>query len=370
MADLLKAFFNRQLIRQIGESFTRVWPAFPFAAFEKSAVHGIDALELKARARQIADALGQSLPGSFPEAARILVTSLGAKHTSDELEGAGMAPFFYLPHTMWVATAGLDHFAEAMAVQYELTQRFTCEFSIRAFLDRYPNETLAQLTVWARDDSPHVRRLVSEGTRQRLPWASRVKVLNEQPSRAVALIELLRDDPSSMVRRSVANHLNDLSKGEPDLFYAVCTRWQKDATQERRKLLEHALRSAIKRGEPRALALLGHGAKPKIEVVATTFAPKSVKIGGKVRVSVTIRSTSKQAQSLNCDLKVMFKKARGAGAKVFKLKRVALEAKASVEFNKVISLEVHTTRMPYAGQHFTALMVNGVPFELGGFSVK
>lgn len=244
-----------------------------------------------------------------------------------------MAPFFYLPHTTWVAQAGLEHFEEPMAVQHELTQRFPCEFSVRPFLERYPERTLARLSEWTCDPSAHVRRLVSEGTRSRLPWASRVRWLDEHPERVLPLLDTLKDDPSTMVRRSVANHLNDLSKHRPDLVLPLAGRWLAGASEERRKLVRHALRSAIKRGEREALAPLGHGARPAISVSAT-MTPKRVCIGDPVRIAVTVEGTSDATQPLNLDLEVAFVKVRGVGPKVFKLTRLTLAPRATATVEK------------------------------------
>jgi 3-methyladenine DNA glycosylase AlkC len=367
MAEPLKIFFDRALVERIASSLTAAYPDFPRARFVRAS-RGLDALELKARAQQIADALASSLPSDFPEAARVVVRSLGPKHATDELEGAGMAPFFYLPHTMWVAGAGLEHFEEAMDAQVELTQRFTCEFSIRSFLERYPERTIARMTEWARDPNPHVRRLVSEGTRSRLPWASRVRWLDEHPERVLPVLELLKDDPSSMVRRSVANHLNDLGKHRPDLVLPLAARWLEGASEERRKLVEHALRSAVKRGEKGALALLGHGARPALSARATAT-PKRVPVGGKVKIVVTVESTSRAAQSLNLDLEVAFVKVRGTGPKVFKLGRIELAPGASATLEKTVSLAVHSTRTPRPGRHEVALLANGERFPVTAFTV-
>ncbi len=369
MAAPLKLFFDRALVERIAASIAAVSPDFARRGFVREATIGLDELELKDRAKQIAEALASHLPSEFARAAEVLRASLGPKHKSDELEGAGMAPFFYLPHTMFVAERGLDHFEESMALQYELTQRFTCEFSIRSFLDRHPEATLSRLAEWATDASPHVRRLVSEGTRQRLPWATRVRLLDEHPERVLALIERLRDDPSTMVRRSVANHLNDLTKSRPELAFAVCERWLEDATDARRQLVEHALRSAVKRGDLRALALLGHGAKPKVKVEGVRFSPDRVAIGQSVCVSLTVRSAARDAQALNLDLAVDFVKLRGVGTKVFKLRRVELAPRAAIELEKRVSLAVHTTRTPNVGAHTVALLVNGTRIELGAFDV-
>ena len=99
--------------------------------------------------------------------------SLGPEIEGDELTGLGRAPFRYLPHVLWVAQRGTGHFEAAMRLQHALTRRFSCEFSIRSSLEAEPERTLARLLEWTADPSPHVRRLASEGTRPRLPWAAR-----------------------------------------------------------------------------------------------------------------------------------------------------------------------------------------------------
>jgi len=97
---------------------------------------------------------------------------------------------------------------------------------------------------------------VSEGTRLRLPWAMRVRRLDTNPERVLELLELLKDDPAPLVHRSVANNLNDLGKVHPALLAQTCGTWLEDASAERRALVEHALRSAVKRGDPSSLRLL------------------------------------------------------------------------------------------------------------------
>lgn len=281
-----------------------------------------------------------------------------------------MAPFFYLPHMMFVAERGLDHFDLSMRAQYELTKRFSAESSIRAYIGRDPERTFEILRRWAKDENPHVRRLVSEGTRLRLPWAARVVWLDVNPERVLDLLELLKDDPSSMVRRSVANNLNDLGKVRPELLVRTCRAWLADETQERRALVEHALRSAVKRGETGALELLGYGSKASVRIEAVRFEPARVAIGGRVAMSVGLRSQSREPQDLLVDVAVHFVKGNGgAKPKVFKLKRVALPPRGRIDLHTSFSLAVHTTRVPRRGMHAVDILVNGRPFRAGSFEV-
>ena len=161
------------LVRQLAAAVVRVHSRFPVRAFVKQACAGIAELELLDRGRHIARALGTHLPELYPEAIEVLLRSLGPEHASEELVGAGLAPFFHLPHVLFVAERGLEHFDLSMRAQYELTKRFSAEFSIRSYIAREPERTFAVLREWARDENAHVRRLVSEGTRLRLLWASR-----------------------------------------------------------------------------------------------------------------------------------------------------------------------------------------------------
>jgi 3-methyladenine DNA glycosylase AlkC len=371
VADALKTFFNPALVRRLGGDLAAAMPGFAEDAFVAQATKGLGALELLDRGRHIMTAMRAHLPADYPRAVEVIVRSLGAPHVSDELEGAGMAPFYYLPHTQFVGTHSLDHFDVSMDAQHALTQRFTCEWSIRGFIARDPERTFRYFKKWARDKSPHVRRLVSEGTRIRLPWASRVGWLDANPHRIVELLELLVDDPATVVRRSVANNLNDLGKLDGDLLVETCRSWLAKETPARRALVEHALRSAVKRGEPKALALLGYGGEARVAIENVKLAPKRVAIGDSVSIELTVRSElARSKQSVLVDLVVHFVKANGKPSpKVFKLSRAELGPGGHATFKKTISLAVHTTRKPQRGRHAVEVLINGQPTPVGAFDV-
>jgi len=332
-------FFSPALVRRLAGDLTRVYPALRSRSFVAAATRGLGDLELLDRGRHIARALAAHLPSPYPMAVDVLLRSLGPEHASDELLGAGMAPFFYLPHTIFVAEHGLGHFEVSMQAQYELTKRFSAEASIRPFINAFPEETFERLRAWARDPNPHVRRLVSEGTRLRLPWAPRVPWLDQHPERVLSLLELLQDDPAPVVRRSVANNLNDLGKVHPALLLRTCEAWLRDASTARRDLIEHALRSAVKRGDPDVLRLLGFGAKAAVTIGEVRITPRRVAIGGRVAIAFVLRSRSRTPQNALVDLAVHFVKANGrAAAKVFKLKRVVLPPRGALAFRTSVSL--------------------------------
>jgi 3-methyladenine DNA glycosylase AlkC len=366
----LKSFFSPALVRRLATDLVRVERSFPERAFVEDAAAGLEDLELLDRGKHIAAALAKHLPQRYEDAVDLLLRSLGPEHATDELIGAGMEPFFYLPHLTFVTERGLDHFDLSMRAQYELTKRFSAESSMRAFIARHPERTFAVLRRWTADANAHVRRLVSECTRLRLPWAPRVGWLDANPDQVLALLELLKDDPTTLVRRSVANNLNDLGKVHPDLLSRTCSAWLAGASAERRALVEHALRSAVKRGEPYALRLLGYGTKPAVSIGNVRFDPGRVAIGGRVAISFTLRSRSRRPQELLVDLAVHFVKANGRTApKVFKLERLSLPPRGEVDLATRISLAVHTTRTPRPGRHDVDVIVNGAATRVGSFQV-
>jgi 3-methyladenine DNA glycosylase AlkC len=370
VAEPLKNHFGPRVPKTIAAMIGRVWPQFPSKAFLADALEGFDALELMDRGRHLAHVLRRHLPPAYPQAVDILVRSASARPARSEGDG-GMASFVYLPHVCFVSAFGLDDFESSMAAQYELTQRFTAEFSIRPFLERYPERTLARLRQWARDPSHHVRRLVSEGTRPRLPWAGRLRAFQADPRPVLELLELLKDDPSSDVRRSVANNLNDIGKDHPGILIATARRWMAGADEERRALVRHALRSQVKQGNGEALKMLGFGGGARVAIENPRISPRQTSMGGRVTIGCDVRNLGRRAQPMVIDLRVHFVRARGRTAvRVFKLKIAELPPGGVVSCRKTLSLADLTTRRHYPGRHRVDVVVNGRAHELGAFVVS
>ena len=347
----------------------RAWPEFRGHVFVADVAKAFDSLELMDRGRHIARVLRRHLPDDYPTAVGILLQSIGERPLRTDVAG-GMASFFYLPHVCFVAAFGLEHFDESMQALHTLTKRFTSEFSIRPFIERHEREALALLRQWARDPDAHVRRLVSEGTRPRLPWAGRLRRFQQDPSPVIELLEMLRDDPAEYVRRSVANNLNDIGKDHPDLLVDVARRWMTDATPERAAIVRHALRSLVKQGHAGALAVLGVGRRAEVAVQEVAITPRRPPLGGKVSVAFVVRSTSLKPQRVLVDFRVHFVKASGAASpKVFKLKTIDLPVGAAVAFRKTVSLADLTTRRHYPGRHVVDALINGVVTPVGAFTL-
>ena len=294
MAAPLKDRYGREVPERIAAMLSAGPPGFDRAAFF-AALDGYDGMELMDRGRLMGRALAAALPADYPRALEVLLASLGPPLKGGT--GNGMAPFLYLPHTVFVATHGLDHFEPSMAALHALTQRFTAEFAIRPFLERHPERTLERLHAWCADESQHVRRLVSEGTRPRLPWAPRLRAFQEDPAPVLALLEKLADDPEEYVRRSVANNLNDIGKDHPELLAEVAADWLA-RRPGRRRVVAHGLRTALKRGEPGALRVLGLEGADGVEVADAAPLPDRVAVGGSVRVAVTLANRGADRKSV------------------------------------------------------------------------
>jgi 3-methyladenine DNA glycosylase AlkC len=366
MAEPFKNLLNADLVRLGGQHLQRAWPGFDRAHFEAQALGGLEALELKARALQISSALQATLPTDFDQAAGILESSLApAPASAPDTPGtpkpgdAGLAGWIVWPMTDFIARVGQAHPERALQALHAMTQRFTAEWAVRPFIVHHGELAFATLARWAEDPSAHVRRLVSEGSRPRLPWGLQLKSLIADPSPTLPLLEALQDDPSEYVRRSVANHLNDIAKDHPGLVAAWVSRHLADAPAERRALLRHASRTLIKRGDGRMLAAWGLGA-PLRGKARIAVSPTEVALGGSVRLAIELTSTTRNPQPLVVDYAVHHVKASGAtSAKVFKGWAFTLGAEETRALHKTHSMRQITTRRYYAGEHRVELLVNG-----------
>ncbi len=376
MAEPLKHLLNDTVPPRIAAMVRRAWRKFDTTAFLQQVQPGYGSLELMARGQRIAQALQAHLPQDVPRALGVLVDSMDPPMGLDAVgePDAGDRPysaFLYLPHSIYIGTHGLPHFEAAMAAQHALTQCFTAEFSIRPYLLHHQGATLARLRDWAQDDSAHVRRLVSEGTRPRLPWAPRLPAFQNNPQLALPLLDALKDDPSSYVRRSVANHLGDIAKDHPDLAVGTARTWLQGAPAPREALVRHGLRFLIKRGDVGALDALGVGHAVALDVRAARVVPARARIGDKVRIEAELHNPTSQPQRVLADLKVHYVKAHGGAApKVFKLQTLDIAPGATVAVGKTLSLQQMTTRTHYPGAHQVELVLNGRPQPLGQFQLS
>jgi 3-methyladenine DNA glycosylase AlkC len=366
-----KNVFNRDAISMMGRVLAARRADFSAKKFTRLACRDLEALELKQRSSQIFQALDECLPPCFEKAAALIIESLhpscDANSSGEGVTEEGIQGWLIMPLAEYTGQRGHGHFLLAMDLFQQLTMRFTAEFAIRHMILAHPEKTLATLMDWTSHDNHHVRRLVSEGSRPRLPWAMQLPQVIADPQLTLPLLEALRDDPSEYVRRSVANHLNDIAKDHPQMILDLATAWHKNAPPERVRLLRHAMRNLLKQGHEKALKLHGISA-PKLADVSLEILSSQVPFHGDLRFSLQMRSTAKRDQKIRIDLIVHYQKANGKLApKTYLWKEFILSADAVHRAERTQSFRAITTRVYHRGLHRLEVRANGVALAIADF---
>ena len=255
----LKLVLGKPAITQLGKNLKIAYKNFEDKKFAKEALKDIEPLSIKERGLYIAEFMKKFLPDNYSRAIQIILASLTPplKETSD----LGLSGMFYMPHVAFIEKYGLDKeyngnkdpFDLSMKAQYEITKRFTSEFSIRPFIIDQQDRVFKYIHQWIDDTDPHVRRLCTEGPRPRLPWAAKIPSLVKDPTPSIPILEKLKDDEDLYVRRSVANHVGDIAKDHLDLALDLCEKWLDGATKERKWVIRHAVRHPAKKEIQKAL---------------------------------------------------------------------------------------------------------------------
>ena len=348
MSAQLKDMFDAARYRALAAELSTLSPAFNASAFLDHTLTGLASRELMDRMRRTSTGVAAALPLPYREQLAILRAL--APRIGHNFIGIFLSDF--------VAQHGLDDVPASLDALHFFTRFGSAEFAIRPFILRDPAGTLAVLRSWATSDNEHVRRLASEGSRPRLPWGARLQFLIADPSPTLPILRTLRADDSLYVRKSVANHLNDISKDHPNVALELVSTWDRSDARTA-WIMRHALRTLVKRGEPRALALLGAGEAP--ELTATfRVTPKRIQLGNTITLSATFASTTSIPQSLLIDYVVHYARPSGKlSEKVFKWTRLSLAAGESLTLTKRQTLRDFSTRRHHAGTHRIELQVNG-----------
>ena len=335
--------FQQKLTKYCHEQGEEEWPS----------------LSLMQRIRAAAHALYSVMPQK--EGADAVVAAL---YGNDQLSG-------------WLSLVGCEYIAihqnlsleQGLAYLQKMTEFFSAEFAIRHFIIKQPIETLAILSTWLEHENHHVRRLVSEGTRSRLPWGMRLSIFIEQPQLVMPLLVALRDDEEEYVRRSVANHLNDIAKDHPKLIIETAQQWLAEESlallntvqrKQRRKLIRHACRTLFKQGEPEVMALFGY--QPAEDVHCHLSSDQlTVSFSGDFKFEMQLEKKSSEANQLMVDYVMHFQKANGNQTpKVFKWLDRNFTDKASESISRKHSFRKISTRKYYPGTHRLEVIVNGI----------
>ena len=353
MAEPLKHLIGSHTARDTADAVSRAWGAFNHKAFLADTLPALDALELMQRGQCIADALHRHLPDNFGSAAAILHACLPTpNHT-------GLSGWALLSFNQYIAAHGRVELQTALNLLKALTPHFTAEFGIRPFIAEEQETALAIISEWVTDANHHVRRLASEGTRPRLPWAMRLPALVRDPSPILPILEALIDDDEDYVRRSVANSLNDIAKDHPDLVADFVERHKPGASKNRLWLLKHASRTLIKKGHGKALANFGFTALPDV-AVTLALTSERVTFPGDLGLEIRLSNKGSAARPALIDYAIHHRKKDGSlSAKVFKGKSLMIKAGESLTIEKRHAFRPITTRVYNAGGHRLEILLNG-----------
>ncbi|WP_439658693.1 DNA alkylation repair protein [Lentzea sp. HUAS TT2] len=323
-------------------------------------------LALRERSDLIRDALLADLPGDYASFAQ---TVRAAAEKAPSFTGWLIWPVTSAVAAKAIDEGGVDAFDDALALLAELTPRLTSEFALRSLLNADLGRALGAIVHWTRSESADVRRLASEGTRPVLPWAIRVPGILADPKATLPILDALYRDESEYVRRSVANHLNDISRSDPDLVVATAGAWLAEPGENTERLVRHALRTLVKQGNPGALALLGFTAA-ELDVTGPVLGADTVAIGETLSFTGSVRNLGQEPARLVIDYVVHHRKANGTlTGKTFKLTTRTVEPGETYELSREHSFRVITTRRYHPGRHAVELQVNGVRSGRAEFTV-
>jgi 3-methyladenine DNA glycosylase AlkC len=362
--NAFKNWINEQVVKSLSSEIFLFYPKFNAKEFCKIS-NELGPLELKARVLLITTQLRVYLPDDYKEALSIIVKVF----KNDKLQGFSLWPF-----SEYIGQFGLNDFDDSLKAMYLMTQKFTSEFAVRPFFLKDHKKVLKYFLKWSTDKNEHVRRWTSEGSRPLLPWGMRLPLFVMDPTHTILLLEKLKYDEKIYVRKSVANHLNDIAKNHPQIVVEVLRSWENECPEKHKDKIhwikKHALRVLIKKGYAPAMKLMGVS-KPKIKLEKFKILKNKVKVNEKLIFDFIVRSTSSEPQKLIIDYKIHFMKANGThGSKVFKLKTFQLGPKEILAISKSHSLKPITTMKYYNGIHHLGIQINGEVMVQTEFELK
>lgn len=363
--------FNQAKVEYLAGLFSKKNKRFPAQKFVNNVMTKLPTLELKQRITWIAEALQEHLPEHYPDAANQIVECLPPPLDETKTDD-DFGDFIFAPLGEFVVRQGMqpEHVSLSLQILKEVTKRFSMEDALRFFIRQYPLATLKELNHWSRDRNYHVRRLVSESTRPLLPWSGRIDLTVDQ---TLPILDRLHADKTRYVTRSVANHLNDIAKAQPDLVVQTLKNWHIQGLQapnELQWMTRHALRTLVKQGHQGSLSLLGFNPIPKIQCGEIEIAKTALRPGDTLEFSIEILATRDEA--LVVDYAIEFVKAAGKrSTKVYKAAKLALKKGESQTVIKKHKLHAQaTTYQLYPGEHHLTIQINGQPVASKSFHLS
>jgi 3-methyladenine DNA glycosylase AlkC len=364
MGSLLKDIYSPSFYNSFSDILIQTVPSFDKQRFIKRIYQeGFEDKELKERMKHTTEVLHEFLPADYEKAIRLI------EKTINSLRKAGYGEaleFIFFPD--YLATYGLDHYETSVKALEFVTQFITCEFAVRPFILKYGDKMLQQMQAWSLHKSEKVRRLSSEGSRPRLPWAMAIPFLKKDPTPILPILENLKQDPSESVRRSVANNLNDIAKDNPAVVIDIAAKW-KGISKETDAIIKHGSRTLLKQGHKDILQHYGLDST-HVDLTDFTILTPKVKTGDSLEFSFVIRNKDAQPQTIRLEYGVHYLKQNGAlSKKVFKISEKIYAPGEQVKIHRKQSFRLITTRVFYPGKHQLSIIINGAEYPAKAFEL-
>ncbi|MBG6233862.1 3-methyladenine DNA glycosylase AlkC [Pedobacter sp. CAN_A7] len=352
---MLKNLYGTAFYVSVATALSKVLPAFDSVKF-KSLIFNeqFQHMELKERMRHTTLVLHEFMPAQFTAAVPVIYKLINELRQMGR--GEDELAFIFLPD--YLEVYGIDDFQASVPALEFVTQFVSCEFAVRPFLIKYFDQMMEQMKLWSRHESAKVRRLATEGSRPRLPWAMAIPQLKKDPALILPILENLKNDPSESVRRSVANNLNDISKDNPEVVLLLAKEWL-GHSKETDAIMKHGCRTLLKQGHA---DILSHYGLDTEGLLVTDFKMKTplVMMGDAMAFSFSIQNTNTASKTIRLEYGLFYKKANGTLArKVFKISERIYKAGERVVIERKQSFRPITTRVFYPGEHQLSLIING-----------
>lgn len=349
MIPLKDQFFNIEFYIKLSQVTKMHHPDLDEQLFIQEASHEIEQLELMDRLKLCTNTLHNHLPKKYATSLNIIL------QIAPQFNGFGAMLF-----PDFVGTYGLDDVDISLDALKELTKYSSSEFAIRPFLRHHSEKALSKMVEWSTDENEHVRRLSSEGLRPLLPWSFNLSKHLNYPEVSQQILGNLNNDNSLYVRKSVGNHLNDLTKHHSIFVINLINTW--DNNQKHTSwIIKKGLRTLIKNGDERVFKFLGYPEPSAITLNNFSLANKAILLGEETEFSFSLYNSAKTTVPLIVDYRVYYVKKSGQSTvKVFKLKETQIGPTGTIDVVKKISFKDLSTRKHYPGTHKIEILVNGV----------
>lgn len=352
---LIKDIYSLAFYQYLGAKLRPYIPGFHMEEFLQLAITPeFKHMEWKDRVKHTTQLLHKILPLDYKDGISIILKLIkDIQAESDQTERLA-----YIIFPDYVSTYGLDHYDISVQALEQITQFISCEFAVRPFLVKYEHQMHHQMIIWSTHPHNKVRRLSSEGSRPRLPWSFALDALKKDPKPSFTLLHNLMEDPDPWVRKSVANHLNDISKDHEDLFIEFIYQW-KGKSKYTDAIIKHASRTLLKKGHPDILNFYGLD-DTGLLISGFTVQHKQVKIGGALEFSFNLSNNLQKAKLARIEYGIYYNKANGNLArKVFKISERMIDPNEKIAITRKQSFKIITTRIFYPGIHEVSIIING-----------